>query len=123
MGSVPGEFPIDGHVVLLTAAKASVGPDRLPVLLAMAQAELGPQLETYARRYEKVHATPDARYFLVEEGHWEAIGDRLGVEPREADAIRRAHRNQLLRAGRREDRRREFATALDIREAVVVGTG
>lgn len=116
-------FPIDGQVVMLTAAKASVGPNRLPTLLARVQADLGPRLDEYARGYEEVHRTPSARYFLVEEGHWAAVGDRLDLEAREADAARRAHRNQLLRVGRGSDRRREFGTALEIREAVVVGTG
>ena len=41
--------PLDGQVLLLAAAKASVAPQHLPGLVDRAQAHLGPRLETYRR--------------------------------------------------------------------------
>lgn len=117
----PAAVPIEGQVMLLVGAKASVAPSRLPDLLATAQAYLADRREDYERRYERVHETADAAYFLVESGHWQSIRDDLGVDEREADAVRRAHDQQLLREGRRIDRRDEFGTALDVRESVVIG--
>ena len=113
--------PIEGQVVLLASAKASVAPQRLPTLLDRVQADLGLRLEEYRRRYEHAYESADSRAFFVETGHWDTVGERLGFGRREIDAVERAHTEQLLRIGRREDRRAEFETALDIREAVVIG--
>jgi hypothetical protein len=114
--------PIDGQALLLAAAKASVAGDRLPALVERAQVELEPRLEEYRRRYECVHEGDggDAWYFFVPDDHWETVGERLGVERRESDALRRAHEAQLGRLGDRLDRREEFETALELRSAVVV---
>jgi hypothetical protein len=114
------DHPIEGQVIILAGAKASVPLSRLPDLLARAQADLAPRLDEYRDGYELVGETDAFVVFLVPTGHWEAVGDRLGFEPREADAVRRAHEEQLLRVGTRTDRREEFATALEIREAVVI---
>jgi hypothetical protein len=54
--------------------------------------------------------------------HWADLGDAIGLSRREADAVRRAHEEQLLHCGSNENRRDEFEAALEIREAVVVGT-
>lgn len=113
--------PIDGQVLLLVAAKASVGPRRVDEVVERVQVYLAPRADEYARRYEQVHETDDARYFLAEENHWEAVGDDLGFDDREVDAVRRAHTQQLLRAGRDEDREAEFESAVEIRDPVVVG--
>ncbi|SEW03286.1 hypothetical protein [Natrinema salifodinae] len=115
--------PIDGQVLVLTAAKASVSPTRLPDLVERAQLVLESECERYRREYERLYADDDLKIFLVEWGHWDEIGAELGVSDRELSAIRRAHEEQLLRIGRRTDREDEFETALEIREPVVVGTG
>ena len=114
--------PLDGQVLVLAAAKASVAPDRLPRLVDRAQAHLGPRIAAYRREYECVAEEDDRVVFLVERGHWEGIGDELGLDEREVDALRRAHEEQLRRTGSVGDRRDEFESALDIREAVVLGT-
>ena len=44
----------------------------------------------------------------------------MGFEEREWTALRRAHAEHLQRIGSNLDRRREFETALELREAVVV---
>ncbi len=114
--------PIDGQVVLLAGAKASVPLERLSELLAETQADLGGRIREYRQRYECVHETPERSVFLVEGDHWEAVGQRLGYERREWDGVRRAHEQQLTRIGRRERRREEFENALEIRDVVVIGT-
>lgn len=113
--------PIDGQVLLLTAAKASVPASRLPELVDLVQADLASRLEAYRRGYECVYEDDDRCVFFVEWGHWDELGDRLGFSDRERSAVRRAHEEQLLRIGRREDRIEEFETALEIRDPVLVG--
>lgn len=115
--------PIDGQVVLLAAAKASVAGSRLPDLLERAQDELRPDLESYRRRYELATETDGLGCFFVPADHWERIGGDLALERREFRAIQRAHEEQLLRLGKHQGRREEFETALDVRSAVVIGTG
>lgn len=115
--------PVDGQVLLLAAAKASVGPQRLPDLVDLVQADLRPRSEAYAREYERAYETDDYVAFFVEDGHWERIGERVDLGDREVDAVRRAHHEQLERDGRRTDRLAEFETALEIRDCVLIGTG
>ena len=66
-------------------------------------------------------ADEDRAVFLVPDGHWADVGFELDLPEREVDALRRAHAQQLRRIGTRTDRREELETALEIREAVVVG--
>lgn len=113
--------PIDGQVLILTAAKASVPPSRLPALVERAQETLEPELERYRREYERLAVDDDREVFAVEWGHWSALGAELSVTDRELSAIRRAHEEQLLRIGRRTDREETFETALEIREPVCIG--
>jgi hypothetical protein len=113
--------PIDGQILLLTAAKASVSPQRLPDLVDLVQADLAPRFEEYARQYEVAIEREDSAAFFVPEGHWETIGDRLDFSRLETDAVRRAHHEQLTRQGRRADRLDEFETALEIRDCVLIG--
>lgn len=115
------ESPIGGEVLLVTAAEASVPGRRVPELVRRVQADLRPRLGEYRQRYETVHETADACYLLADPDHWEDIGDRLGLDDRETDAVRRAHTEQLLSAGRREDREAEFEAAVEIRDAIVIG--
>ncbi|WP_255170476.1 hypothetical protein [Natrononativus amylolyticus] len=115
--------PIDGQVLVLAGAKASVAPSRLPSLVARVQERLAPELESYRRACECVHEDADRAIFLVEWGHWADLGDRFDLEPRDRSAVRRAHEEQLRRVGRRDDREDEFETALEIREPVVIGVG
>lgn len=114
--------PIEGQVLMLAAAKASVPGERLPTLVARAQTALAPERERYRREYERVHTDDDREAFLVEWGHWEKFGDDLELSERELSALRRAHEEQLLRIGRRTDRETEFETALEIREPVCIAT-
>ncbi|WP_318568288.1 hypothetical protein [Salinigranum marinum] len=113
--------PLDGQVLLLTAAKASVAARELPALVDRVQADLGPRLATYRRAYEAVDESPDRWTFLVPPDHWEEVGRRLDLTRREREAVRRAHEEQLRRVGSRQERREEFESALDIRSAVVIG--
>lgn len=114
-------LPFDGPVLLYTAAMASVAPNRVPELLVEAQELLAPRLEAYRRRYECVREEPERVVFLVPTDHWAELGAELDVNEREADALCRAHERQLQRVGADEERREEFESALEIREAVVIG--
>lgn len=120
-GGSEGDHPIDGNALLKAAALASVPADRLPVLLARVQADLGPSLETYRRRYERIESAPDRETFLVEPDHWDGVGAQLGFADRERDAVARAHETAVERWGSTTGRRAEFETALEIRSAVVIG--
>ncbi|WP_281195390.1 hypothetical protein [Halorubrum sp. F4] len=122
-GSGDGGHPIDGTALLKAAALASVPADRLPTLLARVQTDLGSQLDDYRRRYERIEAAPDRETFLVEPDHWDGIGARLGLSSRERDAVARTHETAVERWGSTTDRRAEFEAALEIRSAVVIGTG
>ncbi|WP_224268105.1 hypothetical protein [Haloprofundus salinisoli] len=115
------DVPIEGQVMLIAGAKASVPPERLPGLLTRAQADLGGRVQNYRLRYELVAETDEYAAFFVPTGHWGEVGERLGLDQREADALRRTHEEQLRRLGRRSGRREEFDSALEIREAAVVG--
>jgi hypothetical protein len=115
------EIPLDGQVLVLTAAKASVSPKTLPDLLRRVQADLGPRLDDYRREFELVDEDDERATFLVPSDHWERVGERLGFGRRETDAVERAHTEQLRRVAKGLDRRDEFETALEIRSAVVVG--
>jgi len=115
--------PIDPNALMIAAATASVGAGRLPELLRAADEHLRTRRETYDRSYERVDGADDAgaATYLVPDGHWSDIGDELGVNRRETDALRRAHEQHLLRLGTKQRRRREFESALELREAVVIG--
>jgi hypothetical protein len=115
--------PIDGQILLLTAAKASVGPQQLPDLVDLVQADLGPRFETYVRRYETAFDDGDAAAFFIPDGPWGEVGDRLGFDRLETDAVRRAHHEQLTRRGRHDDRLDEFESALEIRDCVLIARG
>lgn len=115
--------PIDGNALVLAAAKASVSGERLPDLVDRVQAHLGARLPAYGRRYERVHEDDGQAVFFVEEGHWTGLGEELGLDEREYEGVRRAHEEHLSRLGTGLDRRREFETALELREVVVFGKG
>jgi hypothetical protein len=115
--------PLDGQVLLLAAAKASVPTTDLPRLIDRVQADLGPRFEEYRRAYEAVYESPERWLFLVPLDHWETVGDRLDLARREREAVRRAHEEQLRRLGSRLERRDEFENALEIRSAAMVGIG
>ncbi|WP_128476482.1 hypothetical protein [Halorussus pelagicus] len=113
--------PIEGQVLVLTAAKASVGGDRVPDLVAEARRAVEPRTDELRRRYERVHADDVREIFLAPDGFWAEVGEERGWSRRAAEAVARAHAEQLLRVGKREERREEFETALELRETVVVG--
>lgn len=121
MSESTGSHPLDGEAILIAGAKASVPLERLPALLEAAQAHLAPRTPEYDRTYERLHDAEGTRTYLVESGHWQKIGDELDLDPRECDALARAHAEQLRRLGRRLDRVDEFESALEIREALVIG--
>ncbi|WP_430503919.1 hypothetical protein [Haloparvum sp. PAK95] len=115
------QLPIDGTALVKAGAVASVPLSRLPELLYRVQAHLRDRIDEYRRSYERIHAADEREAFLVEDGHWDDVGDELGLAEREADAVRRAHEAQVERFGSSENRREEVETALEIRTAVVVG--
>jgi len=112
--------PIDGNALMVAAAKASVGAGRLPELLRAADARLRERADEYERTYERVDETDGVATYLVPEGHWTELGEAMELGRREADALRRAHEQHLLRIGTERRRRAEFESALELREAVVV---
>jgi hypothetical protein len=113
--------PLQGNALVVAAAKASVSGEALPDLVDRAQTHLGARLPDYGRRYECVHEDESTAVFLTSEGHWAEIGEELSLTDREWKAIRRAHAEHLKRLGDDLDRRQEFETALEVREAVVIG--
>lgn len=112
--------PIEGQVLLLAGAKASVPLERLSTLLERMQRHLEPRLAEYERRYECVYDRNGTHAFLVEQGHWAEVGGDLDLSEREADALARTHAEQVSQLGKDLERRDEFDTALEIREAVVL---
>ena len=114
-------LPLDGDVLLYTGATASVGPERVEPLLRAVQAHLQARRDDYRRRYEAAFEDDERRVLLVPTDHWTSIGAELELPAQEVDAARRAHAQQLKRIGSKTDRREEFETALEIREAVVIG--
>ena len=113
--------PLDGHALVLAAARASVPAERLPDLVDRLQAALADRRHDYARRYECAHEDATHVVFFVERGHFEALGDEFDFERREWEALRRAHEAHLKRLGNGLDRRAEFEAALEVREAVAIG--
>ncbi|NHN46914.1 hypothetical protein G9464_04795 [Halostella sp. JP-L12] len=110
---------IEGQILLVAGAKASVAAERLPALVEQVAAELS--LAEYRERFECVHEDDDRAVFLADPDHWERLGEDLDLVDRERDAVRRAHEEQVRRIARREDRESEFESALEIRDPVVVG--
>ena len=113
-------LPLDGDVLLYTGATASVSPERIEPLLRAVQAHLRERRDDYRRRYESAFEDDEREVLLVPTDHWASVGETLGLPEREVDAARRAHAQQLKRIGSKTDRREEFETALEIREAVVI---
>lgn len=111
--------PIEGQIVLLAGAQASVTLERLSELLAEVQIFLATRREEYERSYERIEGD-DNVYHLAEADHWDEVRAEMGLEEREIDAVRRAHEAQFTRDGRRLERADEFETALSIRSPVVI---
>ena len=114
-------IPIDGPVILYTCAVASIPARAMGPLLRDVQAHLHAHRQRYARRWECAIETPARAIYLVEPGHWDEVWAALSLGRRQQDAAERAHRRQLLIAGRETDRHDEFETALEVREAVIIG--
>ncbi|WP_338729804.1 hypothetical protein [Haladaptatus sp. DJG-WS-42] len=113
--------PIEGQVLLIAGAKASVPAHDLAPLVDRVQEQIGPKLDEFRDRFELVFETEAACFFFVGHEQWAVIAHRVDMNDREMNAVRRAHNEQLLRVGRREDRRFEFDAALDIRDCIVIG--
>lgn len=120
MSAVP--HPIDGQIVLLVGAQASVTLQRLSELLHSVQAHLDGQEESYERQYERIESVDGRVYYLVPSDHWQGVGSEIGLESRESDAVRRAHEAQFERDGRKQNRTDEFESALEIRDVVAMPT-
>ncbi|WP_256296678.1 hypothetical protein [Haloarchaeobius salinus] len=114
-------YPIRDEAVLLAAAAAGLPHRRVPELVAVVQADLGLRVDDYRHRYECVHETSDAFVFLVEGGHWTTIAERLGFDSTDSRAVECAHVEHLRRLARESDRVQELATALEVRDCVVIG--
>ncbi|MFB6251359.1 MAG: hypothetical protein ABEI27_06690 [Halobellus sp.] len=114
-------IPLDGDVIQYTGATASLAPERLGPLLRRVQSALAERAGRYRRAYERVFVDESRSVYLCPEGELAALGAELELTDREVDAVRRAHGQQLRRLGTKTDRRDEFETALEIREAVVIG--
>lgn len=112
--------PIEGQIVLLAGAQASVTLPHLSELVSRAHEYVTARREEYDGRFERIDEEGGPSYYLVEASHWEEIGTTLGLEEREVDALRRAHALQFRRAGRRLDRLEEFESAMEIRDVVVI---
>lgn len=112
--------PIEGQVVLLAGAQASVTLSQLSALLERAQQQLVDRREDYRRRFERIEGQDEIVYFLAGEDHWESVGEELALGRREIDALRRAHRAQFRRDGRRLDRLDEFEASMEIRDPVAI---
>jgi hypothetical protein len=114
------DHPIEGQLLLAAGARASVALHRVDGLVERAQDHVVANRETYERTYERIEGARDADFYCVETGFWERVGEELGLDRREADAVRRAHEAQFTRDGRRLDRESEFETTLEVREVVAV---
>lgn len=114
--------PIEGQILLLAGAQASVALPRVPSLVSQVQRHIDSRIETYNRTCERIDGPRAASYYLVAPGHWEQLGDEVGLNRREIDAVRRSHTEQFRRDGRRLDRSDEFEATLEIREVVAVNS-
>lgn len=114
--------PLDGQVLLVSAVKASVPGKKLPILVDRTQKALVQIHPDVEQQFERIYEGDEYDIFLVTDGFWDELGDRLGLHRRELSAVRRAHEEQLRYVGRRDDREAEFDTALEIRDALVIGT-
>jgi len=111
--------PIDGQIVLMAGAQASVTLTHLSELVSAAHEYVSARREEFDRQYERIDDPDGPAYYLVDPAYWEEVGAALGLDDREVDAVRRTHTLQFERAGRRLDRREEFETAMEIRDVVV----
>lgn len=112
--------PIEGQVVLLAGAQASVTLSQLSAIIQRAQDHVRQRSTGYVDQYECIDGTDGVCYVLAESGHWDDVGDELSFTEREADAVRRAHAEQFRRDGRRLDRLDEFETTLEVRDPVAM---
>lgn len=117
-----GSRAIEGQIVLLASAKASVTLARLSELVERVERYLRERRETYDQDFERIDGIGGTRYYLTEPEHWDQIGSNLGFDARETDAVRRSHEAQFRRDGRRLDRVEEFESALEIRTVVAIGS-
>ena len=112
--------PIEGQIVLLAGARASVTLERLSAILPRAQRAVRDRHGEYARQFERIDGRDGIAYYLADPDHWATVGERLGFSDREADAVARTHAAQFRRDGRRSGRLAEFESALELREVVAV---
>lgn len=111
--------PIEGQIVLLAGAQASVTLEGLSELLAIVDSYLAEYRAYYESRFERIDGEQSV-YYLAGTDHWNQLGSELHLTEREIDAVRRAHESQFTRDGRRLDREDEFETTLSIRCPVTI---
>lgn len=111
--------PIEGQIVLLAGARASVPLEHLSALLEHVHRHLIERRDSYERQYERIEAE-ETVYYLVDIDHWERVAADVGLDDSEIDAVQRAHDAQFRRDGRRLGRTEEFETTLEIRQPVVI---
>lgn len=115
--------PIEGQILLLAGAQASVTLTHLSELVSSVHEHVRDNSDEYDRQFERIDDAEGLSYYLVEACHWDDVGTTLGLQDREVDALRRVHTLQFERAGRRLDRLEEFETAMEIRDVVVTADG
>ncbi|MEF8812813.1 MAG: hypothetical protein V5A55_03230 [Halovenus sp.] len=111
--------PVEGQIVLLAGAQASVTLEQLSTLLERVHEYLLAHRGEYERRFECIEVG-DKAYYLADPDYWETVAEALGLDGTEIDAVRRAHEAQFRRDGRHRDRLEEFETALEIRHPLLV---
>jgi len=109
--------PLEGQIVLLAGAQASVTLEQLSRLLADVHGYLCRYREYYDRQFERIEGE-ETVYYLAGPDHWDRVAAALHLADREIDAVRRAHEAQFTRDGRRLGRTEEFEAALSIRSPV-----
>lgn len=119
MEEMTARHPLEGQIVLLAGAQASVTLEQLSRLLADAHSYLCRYREYYDRQFEQIEGESTV-YYLAGPDHWEQVGTALHLAEREIDAVGRAHEAQFTRDGRRLGRTEEFEAALSIRSPVAL---
>ncbi|MFB6079226.1 MAG: hypothetical protein ABEJ80_09645 [Halarchaeum sp.] len=102
-------------------AADAIDPDALDALCARVATYFAGKERALRRRYETVVSADDGDVLLADTDFWARTGDALGYTEAETAAVRRAHESTLRLAGVETSRGAEFASALEIRTAVVLG--
>ncbi|QLC33071.1 hypothetical protein EFA46_002220 [Halarchaeum sp. CBA1220] len=113
--------PLPPDAVETAAVEHDLTVERLDALLARVADYFRGKERALERQYEAVVDADDGRVLLADAAFWTRTGDALGYDEAETAAVRAGHEATLRLAGRHEERDAEFASALEIRTAVVLG--